>query len=46
MLTALAVHNVFDNLYVHSMNVQIGITLGIVSALGAEMRTGNLKERQ
>ena len=45
VLTALAVHNVFDNLYVHSMNVQIGITLGIVSALGAEMRTGNLKER-
>lgn len=34
VLSAAAVHNFFDNLYVHDMNVQIGLTLGLLTAVG------------
>jgi O-antigen ligase len=30
VLTHLSVHNLFDNLYVHSMNVQLGLVLGLL----------------
>ena len=33
MLVALSVHNLFDNLFVHGMAVQVGIGLGIVAAI-------------
>lgn len=33
MLVALSIHNFFDNLFVHSMYIQVGITLGIVESL-------------
>ncbi len=33
-LTAVAVHNIFDDLYVHMMNVQIGMLLGLASVAG------------
>lgn len=33
MVVALAVHNAFDNLFVHGMAVQVGIGLGIAAAL-------------
>jgi putative inorganic carbon (HCO3(-)) transporter len=35
---SLAVHNVFDNLYVNGMNVQLGILLGLVASLWADQR--------
>lgn len=31
ILVHLSVHNVFDNLFVHSMNVQLGLVLGLLS---------------
>ncbi len=34
MLVMLAVHNGFDNLFVHGMAVQVGISLGIIAQLG------------
>lgn len=34
VLVALSVHNLFDNLFVHGMHVQVGIVLGIVATLG------------
>ncbi|MFQ5594913.1 MAG: O-antigen ligase family protein, partial [Anaerolineae bacterium] len=34
VLVALAVHNFFDNMYVHGMGVHIALALGLVSALG------------
>jgi len=33
VLTALAVHNLFDNLYVHAMGVHLALLLGVVSVL-------------
>lgn len=33
MLVALSIHNFFDNLFVHSMYIQVGITLGLVESL-------------
>jgi len=33
-LAAAAVHNVFDNLYVHGMNVHVGLLLGVLGAVG------------
>ena len=33
-LVAVSVHNGFDNLYVHDLNVQVGMTLGLLTALG------------
>ncbi|MBI2940503.1 MAG: O-antigen ligase family protein [Chloroflexi bacterium] len=39
-LTALAVHNAFDNLYVHGMNVQVALLLGLVAGLGASRPGG------
>ncbi len=30
ILVHLSVHNLFDNLYVHSMNVQLGLALGLL----------------
>jgi len=31
ILIHLSVHNLFDNLYVHSMNIQLGLTLGLLA---------------
>ncbi len=39
-LTAVAIHNVFDDLYVHMMNVQIAILLGLASTAGPAVRVG------
>ncbi len=36
-LTHLAVHNFFDNLYVHGMYLHVGVLLGILSLLGASI---------
>jgi O-antigen ligase len=33
MLVTLSIHNFFDNLFVHAMYVQVGLTLGVVEAL-------------
>lgn len=33
MLVALSIHNFFDNLFVHSMYIQVGITLGLVKSI-------------
>jgi O-antigen ligase len=30
VLVALSIHNLFDNLFVHSMQMQVGITLGVI----------------
>lgn len=35
-LVSLAVHNVFDNLYVHMLNVQIGLLLGLLCAAASD----------
>ena len=37
-LVHLSVHNLFDNLYVHSMQVHIAILLGLLWAIGADDR--------
>ena len=37
VLVALAVHNFFDNMYVHGMGVHLALALGLVSALGKEV---------
>jgi O-antigen ligase len=34
VLVALSIHNFFDNLFVHAMYIQVGLTLGIVVGLG------------
>ena len=36
VLAAQATHNVFDNLWVHSMAVQVALLLGLVYAVGRE----------
>ncbi|HZQ06343.1 MAG TPA: O-antigen ligase family protein, partial [Anaerolineae bacterium] len=33
VLVALSIHNFFDNLFVHAMYIQVGLTLGLVEAL-------------
>ena len=33
MLVALSAHNLFDNLFVHGMAVQVGIGLGLVAVI-------------
>lgn len=33
VLIALSVHNLFDNLFVHSMQMQVGITLGLIQVV-------------
>ncbi|MCL4459349.1 MAG: O-antigen ligase family protein [Chloroflexi bacterium] len=43
-LAVVSLHNGFDNLYVHGMNVQIAIMLGMVSALGLRVRSDRLEE--
>jgi len=35
-LVALAAHNFFDNLYVHGMNLQFGLLLGMAACLAAK----------
>lgn len=37
-LVAAALHNAFDNLYVHGMNVHVGLLLGLLGASGAAGR--------
>lgn len=34
VLVALSVHNLFDDLFVHSMQIQVGITLGLMHVIG------------
>ena len=34
VLVALSVHNLFDNLFVHSMQIQVGLTLGLIQVAG------------
>ena len=36
-LVALAAHNFFDNLYVHGMNIQFGLLLGMAACLAARV---------
>jgi O-antigen ligase len=33
VLVALSIHNLFDNLFVHSMQMQVGVTLGLLESL-------------
>lgn len=40
ILMAAAVHNLFDNLYVHNMNIQVGLTLGLLTAIGGMAKSG------
>lgn len=35
VLVAVGIHNLFDNLYVHSMGVHLGLCLGLVTALAS-----------
>jgi putative inorganic carbon (hco3(-)) transporter len=39
VLVTLSIHNFFDNLFVHAMYIQVGLTLGIVEAFRAETPT-------
>ena len=34
VLVALSIHNLFDDLFVHSMQMQVGITLGLLQVVG------------
>jgi O-antigen ligase len=36
VLVALSIHNFFDNLFVHAMYLQVGMTLGLVTVLSAK----------
>lgn len=38
VLVALSIHNLFDDLFVHSMQIQVGITLGLIQVVGGEAR--------
>lgn len=38
VLTALSVHNIFDNLYVHGMYVHVGIILGLICVMDPASR--------
>jgi len=38
------VHNLFDNLYVHGMNVHVGLLLGVTFAVG--QRAADARHRQ
>ncbi|MCL4535054.1 MAG: O-antigen ligase family protein [Bacteroidetes bacterium] len=40
VLLAASIHNGFDNLYVHGMNVQIGLTLGLTALRGDDGTDG------
>jgi O-antigen ligase len=40
VMVALSVHNLFDNLFVHSMQIQVGLTLGLMQVVGREARGG------
>jgi putative inorganic carbon (HCO3(-)) transporter len=40
VLIALSVHNLFDDLFVHSMQMQVGITLGLIQVVGRGARGG------
>jgi O-antigen ligase len=39
MFVALSIHNFFDNLFVHAMYIQVGLTFGLVEALGLSAKT-------
>lgn len=49
-LAAAAVHNVFDNLYVHEMNLHVGLLIGLMMAIGQrhyyESATGNARQER
>lgn len=50
-LVAPAIHNLFDNLYVHGMNVHVGLLLGVIAAAATASRaapgqTGSAPENQ
>ncbi|MGB8647188.1 MAG: O-antigen ligase family protein [Anaerolineae bacterium] len=38
VLVALSVHNLFDNLFVHSMQMQVGLTLGMIESIKRKPR--------
>ncbi len=38
VLVALSIHNFFDNLFVHALYIQVGLTLGIVEVLQSDGR--------
>lgn len=40
MLVALSIHNFFDNLFVHAMYIQVGLTLGLGEALQTTCHSG------
>lgn len=45
MMIALGIHNGFDNLFVHGMAAQVGIGLGMVSAITGDKMRGNRQGR-
>jgi O-antigen ligase len=45
MLLVFSLHNLFDNIYVHGLLVQLGMVLGLVPALARE-RVGNYPEEE
>lgn len=45
-LLALAAHNFFDNLYVHGMNIQFGLLLGMAACLAAKEPTAQARGRE
>lgn len=40
VLVALSIHNFFDNLFVHAMYIQVGLTLGLVEGLRGNRERG------
>lgn len=41
VLVALSIHNFFDNLFVHAMYIQVGLTFGIVAGIQQNGKQGN-----
>src|SRR4029079_5076444 len=46
VLVALSIHNFFDNLFVHAMYIQVGLTLGIVVGLTQGNRETSERENR
>lgn len=40
VLVALSIHNFFDNLFVHAMYIQVGLTFGLVEGIQGNSETG------
>jgi hypothetical protein len=43
MLVALSAHNLFDNLFVHGIAVQVGIGLGMSAVINDKLKMTNEK---